>query len=74
VHAGRAWAVHELRMKSFEELHVLWWQCLKEQNRIVTENITRKILKAGYGRGESTERLKEVSGDSVFKAPTEFRR
>jgi large subunit ribosomal protein L47 len=53
-------------MKSFEELHVLWWQCLKEQNRIATENITRKLLKAGYGRGEADARSQEVSGYSLF--------
>ena len=39
---------------------------MKEQNRIATENITRKILKAGYGRGEADARSEEVSGYSLF--------
>ncbi|TLD21505.1 hypothetical protein PspLS_08996 [Pyricularia sp. CBS 133598] len=33
---GRSWTVQELRGKSWEDLHALWWTCCRERNRIVT--------------------------------------
>lgn len=58
---GRAWEVQELREKSWEDLHCLWWVCVKERNRIATSNLERKRLKAGYGDYEALERDRTVS-------------
>ncbi|EAU38220.1 conserved hypothetical protein [Aspergillus terreus NIH2624] len=53
---GRSWSIQELREKSWEDLHALWWVCVKERNRIATSNLERERLKAGYGEYESSER------------------
>lgn len=41
--------MHELRGKSWEDLHVLWWKCVKERNRIHTEINELHRLKAQKG-------------------------
>lgn len=59
--AGRGWTVEELTLKTWEEMHYLWWECMKEKNRLATEQVERERLEPGYGQYEAAERFKAVS-------------
>lgn len=69
---GRPWSIQELREKSWEDLHCLWWVCVKERNRIATSNLERKRLRAGYGDWESNERDRAVSDLVSFPGNNEL--
>lgn len=57
---GRAWSVEELRHKDWEDLHKLWWVCLKELNRLATWTAERKRVGDVFGDYESDERKRVV--------------
>ncbi|KAH8203099.1 hypothetical protein TruAng_002732 [Truncatella angustata] len=58
---GRSWNVEELRHKSWDDLHTLWWACTKERNRIATASRERTRLKLKTGGDESQARMQTVS-------------
>ncbi|OHE98808.1 hypothetical protein CORC01_05897 [Colletotrichum orchidophilum] len=57
---GRAWTVEELRKKNWEDLHSLWYVCLKERNRIATTSLERERRRLGFGGYEANDRDETV--------------
>lgn len=57
---GRAWSYSELSVKSFDDLHRLYWLCVKEQNRVLTGSKELGRVRAGYGLGEIDEKIRLI--------------
>ena len=55
--AGRSWRASELRLKSFDDLHALWFVLLKERNMLETERIKARALSEHM---ENPSRLRKV--------------
>ena len=65
--AGRPWTCAYLRLKSFEDLHKLWWVCIKEQNKLESQKLEAKRFRMMFPFGNrlfdvkrSLSRIKRV--------------
>eukprot|EP00871_Galdieria_phlegrea_P001465 jgi/Galph1/2319/GphlegSOOS_G1025.1 len=54
---GREWSVDELRLKSFDDLHKLWWILIKERNALTTERDWYRSVKREWNGEVSLEKV-----------------
>ena len=54
---GRPWTAAELRLKSFDDLHKLWFVCLKERNLVLSDRLYLKQIGQAVA---DTSRLSKV--------------
>ncbi|KAF4587472.1 50S ribosomal protein L4 [Ophiocordyceps camponoti-floridani] len=57
---GRPWTVEELRRKSWEDLHALWWVCCKERNMLATSRFELQRGEYGFGEEEIERRDRQI--------------
>lgn len=62
--AGRSWKAEELRQKSWEDLHQLWYVCLKEKNMLMSQ---KQMLLSQNLRMPNPERFPKVLVSFAFK-------
>ena len=58
---GKPWATEDLKKKSFEDLHKLWFVLVKERNLLLTEVLRWKIRPELIKEFGISIRLKKVS-------------
>ena len=58
--AGRAWDAAELRLKSKEDLHALWFLCLKERNMLLSERLYYRQVGQMAPEGERLRKTRKT--------------
>ena len=58
--AGRAWHASELRLKSFNDLHCLWFICLKERNYLLSERLYFRQMQQAAPEGGRLHKVKKT--------------
>lgn len=58
--AGRAWTAAELRLKSFDDLHKLWFVCLKERNMLLSDRLYHKQVGQAAPDGNRLHSVKKT--------------
>ncbi|KAI8620189.1 mitochondrial 39-S ribosomal protein L47 (MRP-L47)-domain-containing protein [Chytriomyces sp. MP71] len=55
---GRGWTCAELRTKSFDDLHRLWWICIKEQNKLLSQRDEARMFKVIFPNGQRLQQVR----------------
>lgn len=56
---GRSWSAADLRGKSFEDLHALWFVLLKEKNALLTDRLYYKQTGMQQPNGARLPKVRE---------------
>merc|ERR1711862_532287 len=56
--SGFAWPACLLRLKNFDDLHKLWYVCLKEKNYLMSERHAAKQLQAQWRKHGRLKKVK----------------
>lgn len=62
---GREWTVDELRLKSFDDLHKLWWVLIKERNALLSERDWCRSVKREWNGDETLDKA-SIRADYFF--------
>lgn len=54
---GESWTIPQLRRKAFEDLHTLWYVCVKERNRLLRET---RVIEHALGRRQVEENTSRI--------------
>lgn len=57
---GRSWHASELRVKSFNDLHCLWFVCLKERNYLLSERLYYRQMQQAAPEGGRLHKVKKT--------------
>jgi ribosomal protein L29 len=60
IRTGRPWTAAELRLKSFEDLHRLWFVCLKERNMLLSDRLYYRQIGQAAPRGGDLMKVKRT--------------
>jgi len=64
---GRAWTVADLRRKSFDDLHKLWFILYKERNLVLTERERVRRIQRPLSKLEDNRYIKVKRGMAAIK-------
>ena len=59
---GRSWSVKELRRKSYEDLHKLWYVLYKERNMLLTEQQLSRRRQLIFPQPERMKKVRKSMG------------
>ncbi|KAJ3392711.1 39S ribosomal protein L47, mitochondrial [Lobulomyces angularis] len=57
---GRSWEVNEVRRKSFEDLHALWWVCIKQKNLLLSQKEECRRFRLIFPNKERLSQVKKT--------------